>query len=233
MSRQAPCLAWNGGPLPPVLPSRPLRPVPPVRRPRRPGILAYESGQVPENHPDQARVSAAARGDRQAAETLLREALPRVRNLVRYLVRGDSDVEDIAQEALVALLKGMHTYRGDGSFQSWADRIVARTTFAYLKKHRTRAQKQAEHAADLMPVPDEHGAPDQFAARRQAVRMLDQLPAEQRDVLVLHHAVGLGVREISEELSIPFETVRSRLRLGRVRLRSLAGAEDQTLARTP
>src|ERR1700712_4122621 len=46
-------------------------------------------------------VEAAARGDRGAAEQLLRSLLPRVRNLVRYFVRGDAEVDDLAQESLV------------------------------------------------------------------------------------------------------------------------------------
>ena len=150
-----------------VVPVRRDSGVYPASRRRAPGMLEARSAQVSETHPDQARVSAAASGDRRAAERLLRDALPRVRNLVRYLVRGDSDVEDIAQEALVALLKGLHTYRGEGSFQAWADRIVARTTFAYLKKHRARQQRHADYAADLMPVPGDGSAADQFAQRRQ------------------------------------------------------------------
>src|SRR5690242_9566763 len=82
------------------------------------------------------RVAAAARGDRAAAQSLCAELLPRVRNLVRYLVRGDSDVDDIAQDALIAVLRGLGSYRGEGTFKSWVDRIVARTTFAHIKSVR-------------------------------------------------------------------------------------------------
>ena len=78
------------------------------------------------------RVAAAARGDRAAAQALLTELLPRARNLIRYLVRGDADVDDIAQEALISVVRGLPGYRGEGAFQSWVDRIVARTAFAHL-----------------------------------------------------------------------------------------------------
>ncbi len=44
-------------------------------------------------------------------------------------------------------------------------------------------------------------------------------------MLVLHHVLGLSVPEIAEELSAPFETVRSRLRIGIAKLRALH-AED-------
>src|SRR4051812_22223023 len=71
-----------------------------------------------------------------AVETLLLELVPRVRGLVRYLVPGDADIEDISQEALIALMHGLHTYRGEGLLDSWANRVVARTTFAWLRRMR-------------------------------------------------------------------------------------------------
>ncbi|MEM9490180.1 MAG: sigma factor, partial [Myxococcota bacterium] len=76
--------------------------------------------------PIAAHVAAAAAGDRQAMQAVLTELLPRARNLIRYLVRGDQEVDDIAQEALIALVRGIATYRGEGKLTSWADRVVAR-----------------------------------------------------------------------------------------------------------
>jgi RNA polymerase sigma-70 factor (ECF subfamily) len=52
-------------------------------------------------------------------------------------------------------------------------------------------------------------------------RALDTLPFEQRHALVLHHVLEMSVPEVAEEMRAPIETVRSRLRLGRVRLREL------------
>lgn len=167
------------------------------------------------------RIRAAVGGDRGATQGLVAQLLPRVRNLVRYLVRGDSDVDDVAQDALVAIVRGLSTYRGEGTIESWADRVTARVTFAAIKKRRTDEARTAG-PPDLVPVGDV--APDEYVARRRAVEKLDALPDAQRHVLVLHHVVGLSVAEIAEELGAPAETVRSRLRLGIARLRS--GTQD-------
>jgi RNA polymerase sigma-70 factor, ECF subfamily len=166
------------------------------------------------------RVRAAAAGDRTAAGELCAELLPRIRNLIRYLVRGDADVDDIAQEALIAVLKGLPGYRGEGALSSWADRIAVRVTFASLRKRRS-AERLHDDRRDLTLVPDPGGAPDQYAVRRELVGLLDELPAEQRHALVLHHVLEMTVPEIAEELGVKFETVRSRLRLGRNSLRAL------------
>jgi RNA polymerase sigma-70 factor (ECF subfamily) len=61
--------------------------------------------------------------------------------------------------------------------------------------------------------------PDEYTLRRKTVRMLDDLPDDQRQALVMHHVVGLSVPELAAELGIPFETARSRLRLGVQKLR--------------
>jgi len=172
-----------------------------------------------------ARTMAALAGDRRALEAIVVELLPRVRNLVRYLVRGDSDAEDIAQEALVAIVRGLPSHRGEGSLRAWADRVAVRETFACLRRVR-RARDQVSPGADLEAVPHPGGPPDEYAARRRAVALLDQIPLEQRHALVLHHVVGMSVPEIATQVGIPPETVRSRLRIGIGKLRALHGGQS-------
>ena len=61
---------------------------------------------VPVAFPDDVARAQAAVSSRGTAGHLMVELLPRVRNLVRYLVRGDAMVDDLAQEAIVAILRG-------------------------------------------------------------------------------------------------------------------------------
>jgi RNA polymerase sigma-70 factor, ECF subfamily len=174
---------------------------------------------------DKQLLEAAAGGDRRAAEALVRALLPRVRNLVRYFVRGDSEVDDIAQESLLNILRGAGTYRAEGNVRSWADRIVVRTVFAHIRRARVAQARHVEYTPDLAPVSDGETG-QSFLARRKAVRALDSVPDEQREVLVMHHVLGLSVKEIADESGTPFETVRSRLRLGMARLRSALGDDE-------
>ncbi|MBI5501763.1 MAG: sigma-70 family RNA polymerase sigma factor [Deltaproteobacteria bacterium] len=185
-------------------------------------------GRDTTEEPRDPRVAAAARGDRAAAEALLVETLPRVRNLVRYLVRGDAVVDDLAQDALVAILQGLPTCRGEGPFTAWADRVTARTVFSQLRRGRARAARLAVVGDEIDRVRDGAVRPDDYVARRRVVTFLDEMPDEQRHAVVLHHVVGLSVPEMARELDAPAETVRSRLRLGMRRLRAscgVAGAE--------
>jgi RNA polymerase sigma-70 factor, ECF subfamily len=156
-----------------------------------------------------------AAGHAASARQLVTELLPRVRNLVRYLVRGDQDVDDLSQDALLLILQGIGSYRGEGAFRSWADRVVARRVFAARKSE----SRRAEQPAALPEIAESAPLPDGYYLRRQVVERLDALPLPQRDALVLHHVMGLSIAEVAAELGAPEETVRSRVRLGKERLR--------------
>jgi RNA polymerase sigma-70 factor (ECF subfamily) len=158
----------------------------------------------------------AARGHSPSLRQLVLYLLPRVRNLVRYLVRGDRDVDDFSQDALLSILQGLPSYRADGAFRSWADRVVVRKVFAARRAlaRRLESSLEAEELASEPPA-----LPDHYYTRRELALGLDALPEPQRDALVLHYVLGMTVPEISIETNVPEETVRSRLRLGRQRLR--------------
>jgi len=166
------------------------------------------------------RVSAAIAGDRHAASVLLLELLPRIRNLIRYLIRGDQAVDDIAQEAMIAVLRGLPSYRGEGSLRAYSDRIVARVALSWARRDRRQKDRERESAVQQEPSSSIE-SPEQYLLRRQAVARLDRLSYEQRHALVLHHMVGLSVPEVAQQLSVPIETVRSRLRLAQNKLRQI------------
>jgi RNA polymerase sigma-70 factor, ECF subfamily len=168
------------------------------------------------------RIARAAKGDRAAAGEILEELLPRVRNLVRYLVRGDSEVDDLTQKALLAILRGLSTYRAEGSLVSWANKITVRETLRDRKAARAEAEALAAATPELVLLEGDQTQAD-YLERRRVVKMLDRLPSEQRDAIVLHHVVGLSIPEVATELALSFDTVKSRVRLGMEKLRADAG----------
>lgn len=165
------------------------------------------------------RVAQAAAGDRAVAQELLLELLPRIRNLVRYLVWNDADVDDIAQLSLVEVARSFGNYRGEGALSSWADRITMRVTLHHVRRKRNDERRRSTLSPDLHVVTGSD-QPDDFTLRRQTSRLLDELPDDQRQAVVMHHVLGLSMPELATELGIPFETARSRLRLGIQKLRA-------------
>ena len=179
------------------------------------GMVAV--ARSPADFPAAPNVASVLPGDRAAARALVIEMAPRVRNLVRYLVRDDVDVDDIAQEAMVAVLKNLGDYRDEGAFSAWVDRITVRTTFKVL--HRCKRRREEPLDLDLERAEPAHDAFGEFHSRRRLVALLDRLAPPQRHVVVLHYVLGMTVLEIGDELEIPEGTVRSRLRLAKIALR--------------
>src|SRR5689334_8639163 len=111
-------------------------------------LMEFRSDQPPAQAPDP-RIARAAQGDRKAAQALLSELLPRVRNLVRYLVWSDADADDVAQVVLVELLKSFGSYRGEGSLHAFADRITVRVAMHHVRKRRTEKARNTPITPEL------------------------------------------------------------------------------------
>jgi RNA polymerase sigma-70 factor (ECF subfamily) len=173
----------------------------------------------------QAQIAAAIGGDTGAAHALVVRVLPRVRNLIRYLTRGDA-VDDLSQDALVLILERLSSFRGEGRFEAWVDGVTMRVTLRNLSKLRAEGRRFRDNAhmdIDDLENHSGHTPSARYVARRRAVAALDQLPDPQRHALVMHHVLGMTVAEISQELGTPAETIRSRLRVGMGQVRALLG----------
>jgi RNA polymerase sigma-70 factor (ECF subfamily) len=163
-------------------------------------------------------VAAAQRGDGEAMRRLVLVWQPRVRNLVRYLVRGDDQVDDLSQQALLTALEKLPAYRGEGRIEAWLDGIVLRVTLREMRRFRLLRSREVEHIDDRYRGESSEGL--RYQDRRKLVAALDQVPDKQRSVLIMHHVLGMSLPEIASFEQIPEETARSRLRNGMTQLRT-------------
>ena len=140
---------------------------------------------------------------------------------VAYRLTGNHhDAQDLVQEVLLRVQRGLATYR-PGSMEAWLGRI---TTNAFLDDVRRRRRRPVVAVPDL-PETIESGAlaADDALAREalpeHVTRALWALPDDYRAAVVLCDVVGLHYDEIADELGVPVGTVRSRIHRGRALLR--------------
>jgi RNA polymerase sigma-70 factor (ECF subfamily) len=171
-------------------------------------------------------ISAAAGGDERAMQALVHKLMPRVRNAVRYLVRGD-EIDDLVQDVLVTVIERLDTFEGRGRFEAWVDGVALRVTLGRMRKVRALERRSAplSEAAPAAEPPVRAG--HAYATSRQLVGALDQLTENHRGAVVMHHVFGLTVPEIAVELDVPHETVRTRLREGMGQLRALLRVQSE------
>jgi RNA polymerase sigma-70 factor (ECF subfamily) len=140
---------------------------------------------------------------------------------VAYRLTGNHhDAQDLVQEVLLRVQRGLSTYR-PGSMEAWLGRI---TTNAFLDDVRRRKRRPAIAVPDL-PESVQSGAPgaddalDREVLPAHVTDALGHLPGDYRAAVVLCDVVGLSYEEISYELGVPVGTVRSRIHRGRSQLR--------------
>jgi len=147
-------------------------------------------------------------------------------NLAKWLLRNEEDAQDVVQEAYLRAFRSFSGFRGTNG-RAWLLTIVRNTSYTLLKK---------SHAVDLTTNFDEEIHATEHESVNPATilehsedaelitEVMDELPAEFREILVLRHQEGLSYKEIAEIAQIPPGTVMSRLARARAKLKEcLAG----------
>lgn len=174
----------------------------------------------------------AQRGEPDAVNQVVAELAPGVlRALAALLGRRHPDIEDLAQDVLLAVIHALPEFRGESTLLHFAVRIAARKSV--LVKRRTRSVFgwlesfwRGEHPLRQPPK----AALDELRGDRQRALLrllLSELPDAQAEALLLRVVCGHSIEEISAITQTPFNTVRSRLRLAKEALRQRIGAEPK------
>ncbi len=142
----------------------------------------------------------------------------RLLRLARLVSRNTSDAADAVQIALEQAWKSRDALRDPARLRPWLDRIVVREAIRIDRRHRGflgLIRPITEISIDEPPDARADVAPD-WTAFRVA---FDRLPADQRAVIALHLHAGYSIAETAQIVGAKEETVRSRIRLAKDRLR--------------
>ncbi|CAN0577082.1 unnamed protein product, partial [Laminaria digitata] len=174
---------------------------------------------------DLALAARAAQHDVAARSEVAERLFDRVRAMAGYLAGGKPCAEDFAQQALVEILLGLHTFRGESSLESWADRIAARAIMRQLRRRRTllgrfRLFARAEEDQEVPTRRPEHDLDDMTLIRARLAVVLGKLDEKRRVAIVLKLLHGYSIEEIAAMTNTRENTVRDRLRRGRKELRA-------------
>ncbi len=177
-------------------------------------------------------VAAARKGDRRAAESLLRRHELVAFRVCRSLLPPGEDVEAAAQDVLVRVLRGLPQFAGRGSVAGWVASIAVNLCRDRLRRRRlvpfvSLDGGKGPEAADPMAVlPAGEPDPERVAMARQAVDRVRievaALPPRQRETFTLRFFAGLGLEEIAAALAVDVGTVKTHLHRAVRRVRAAA-----------
>ena len=151
-------------------------------------------------------------------DAFVRDHRPRLVRLARLVCRDSADADDAVQAALERAWRSRATLRDASLLSAWLDRIVVREA---IRQGRVRRWPAASLFRGPREVPVDVPGPVASAPHRSAALRVayEALSPDQRAVVALHLHYGYTIEQTAQIVDAPAETVRSRLRTARDRLR--------------
>jgi len=178
---------------------------------------------------DLALVEAARSGDEEAFASIARGYADRLFVVAHRILRDVGRAEDAVQQTLVTAWRELPALRDTERFEAWIHRILVNACYAEAK----RASKWSANVV-VLPVdgPASRDTTQDIVTRDALERGFRRLPTEQRAAFVLHHYLGWSVAEIAENLGVPAQTIKSRIRYATSTLRAGLDADARTTSLT-
>ncbi|MBP3484822.1 MAG: sigma-70 family RNA polymerase sigma factor [Oscillospiraceae bacterium] len=169
------------------------------------------------------------RGNVNDFEKLVTAYEKNVYSLALRMVGDPEDAADMTQETFIKAYRSLSSFRGDSKFSSWLYRIASNVCLDFLRSRSRHPQvslsSSDEDGRTAFELPDMSRNPEEQLMKKlsmEAVRRgLEQLPEQQRQILVLRELGGLSYAELAQTLGLEEGTVKSRIFRARKRLCAL------------
>jgi RNA polymerase sigma-70 factor (ECF subfamily) len=181
------------------------------------------------NDPLEACMEVFLQGDARGFERLYRRLAPRLRGFLRGLCGDPGLAEDLTQATFLKVHQARETYRLGAPVEPWVFAIARRTWLDHLRYRRRRPEALSADGQLPEAHPDA-AAPQGFEALssdalEKLERSLEQLPAPQREAIVLLKVDGLSVAEAADVAGITASNLKVRAHRGYEALRRALGVE--------
>lgn len=167
-------------------------------------------------------------GDEQALEILIRRHKSKVFTSIFMFVRDQYLAEDLFQDTFIKVVKKLRAreYQEEGKFLPWVMRISHNLCIDFYRKTKRTPQITTPEGFDIFDVLRfSDSNPEKMYMRKQShekVReMVDRLPVEQKEVVILRHYSDLSFKEIADITNVSINTALGRMRYALINLRKM------------
>jgi RNA polymerase sigma-70 factor (ECF subfamily) len=182
---------------------------------------------------DNQLIQAFHQGNEAALEVLIHRYKDRIYTSILFLVKDKYLAEDIFQDVFIKIIDTIRQqrYNEEGKFLGWAMRIAHNLCVDYFRKVKRQPTIKTSDGTDVFEwLGNSEHSHEYHMMKRQSYdrvrRMLDLLPEEQKEVIVLRHYGNLSFKEIATLTNCSINTALGRMRYGLINLRKLM-AEKQ------
>lgn len=186
---------------------------------------------------DQNLVQAYVKGDQSAIEVLINRHRSKVYTYIILTIKNQQLAEDLFQETFIKVIQSLKAgkYKDNGKFLSWVIRIAHNLIIDHFRK-----EKQ------MNAISNDDSEVDLFNSRKLSdsnieeliidsqikseIRVLiNELPDDQREVVLLRHYGGLSFKEIADQTDVSINTALGRMRYALINLRKLIQEKNLSL----
>jgi RNA polymerase sigma factor (sigma-70 family) len=175
-------------------------------------------------------------GNVNAFETLVLRHKDKLYTSILFLVKDKYLAEDIFQDVFIRVIDTIKggRYTEEGKFLPWAMRIAHNLCVDYFRKVKRTPTIRNSEEQDIFEVLNftEESAEDKMIKKQSHNRvkdMLDQLPEDQREVIILRHYADMSFKEIAQITNCSINTALGRMRYGLINLRKMMVAKQISL----
>ena len=177
-------------------------------------------------------------GNEISINILLDRHRKRIFDYIYMMVKNQDDADDIFQETLIKVVRFVREgrYTENGKFLSWVLRIAHNQVIDYFRQKKQRNNiSEGDAGYDLLNHPkfsdrtvEERLITDQIEA--DVRKLIDFLPSEQKEVVLMRYYMGLSFKEIAEQTNVSINTALGRMRYALINLRKLIDENRLTLS---
>ena len=187
---------------------------------------------------DQVLLNQYLSGDRGAISQLIDRHSNRVRDYIRMMVKDHDLADDILQETFIKAVQVIDDgrYADTGKFLSWMLRIAHNKVIDYFRSQKSaKTVNESESGYNVLGTLRfaDSSVEDRLISEQIALdvrRLVDHLPQEQREVVMLRYYSGLRFQEIAEQTNVSINTALGRMRYALINLRKMIKDNDIILS---
>ena len=182
---------------------------------------------------DQQLISQYLSGDDKSFEILLNRHKDKIFTSIYLFVKDTEKAQDIFQDVFIKIIDTLRKgkYNHEGKFLQWALRISYNMCVDNFRRSKRRTKISATETFDIFDVlecQDENMEKTMIKSQMHTKvrKLVDQLPPEQREVVILRHYADMSFKEISQLTRVSINTALGRMRYALINMRKMAGEKE-------
>ena len=175
-------------------------------------------------------------GNPRAFDALIDRHQERIYNAILFMVKDSYLAEDLIQDIFIKIINNLkqNKYNDEGKFLPWALRIAHNFCVDHFRKVKRTPTIKTSDDQDLFEIIKHSDHPADYKmtrtqTHRNIQELVDLLPEEQREIIVLRHYANLSFKEIAQMTNCSINTALGRMRYGLINLRNMMNERGMSL----